>query len=419
MNIALYGAEPVRTKPWPKWPLFTQQDKDDLAAVLDDGGMTAITGPIVKQFEDSFAEKFGAKYALACTNGISSLHLALASMGVGVGDEVIVPAHTFIGSAIPIVMANAIPVFADIDAETFNIDSAALKKAITPRTKAVVVVHLNGLPAPMDEIMAIAQEYGLKVLEDACQAHGAYYKGKAAGTIGDAGCFSFFEDKVMTTGEGGMLITDSYEIYEKARCMRSCGEPTSQKIGERKYEHTMLGYNYRMSSLQAALGINQLKRLDDMVEKRNRNAAYLREALKDIKGINVPKEYDGVKNAYYKFVCKIDPTLFKTDLLTFVDAVKAEGIMCTPRYPKPLPLQEVYQNKHGYEGEGCCPFDCPKYKGSIDYSNESWPNAQKVGEEAFVLTVHPSIEKADLDDTIAAVEKTVEYFTNTNNQYSF
>ena len=411
MNIALYGAEPVRTKPWPKWPLFTQQDKDDLAAVLDDGGMTAITGPFVKQFEDSFAEKFGAKYALACTNGISSLHLALASMGVGVGDEVIVPAHTFIGSAIPIVMANAIPVFADIDVETFNIDPAALKKAITPRTKAVVVVHLNGLPAPMEEIMTIAQEHGLKVLEDACQAHGAYYKGKAAGTIGDAGCFSFFEDKVMTTGEGGMLITDSYEIYEKARCMRSCGESTSQKIGERKYEHTMLGYNYRMSSLQAVLGINQLKRLGDMVKKRNKNAAYLQAALKDIKGITVPKEYDEVKSAYYKFVCKIDLAVFKTNLLTFVDAVKAEGIMCTPRYPKPLPLQEVYLKKRGYEGAGCCPFDCPKYTGRIDYSKGSWPNAQKVGEEAFVLTVHPSIEEADLDDAIAAVKRVAEYYS--------
>jgi len=207
-KLAMLGGRPVRTAPWPKWPLFTEQDVADVGAVLRDGRLTSITGPKVHEFEEAFAAKFGARHALATCNGVTALHLALAALGIGPGDEVIVPAHTFIGTAIPVLMANAVPVFVDVSLETFNIDVGKIEAAITDRTKAILPVHLNGLAADLGAILALAAKRNLFVIEDACQAHGGLYQGRMLGTMGRIGCFSFFEDKVITTGEGGMLITD-------------------------------------------------------------------------------------------------------------------------------------------------------------------------------------------------------------------
>ena len=292
-KLALHGGQPVRTNAWPKWPLFSEHDLADVEAVLRDGRMTSITGPQVRSFEEKYAAKFGVKYALATCNGVTALHLALSALGIGPGDEVIVPAHTFIGSAIPVLMANAVPVFVDVDIDTFNLDASKIEAAITDRTKAIVPVHLNGLAAEMGTILTLARKHRLFVVEDACQSHGGTYKGKLTGTMGEIGCFSFFEDKVITTGEGGMMITNDQALYDRARCVRSYGEELVTSLGERKYEHVALGFNYRMGSMNAALGINQLDRLDAMVEKRNRNAAYLRTRIQEVPGIVPPKETPG------------------------------------------------------------------------------------------------------------------------------
>jgi perosamine synthetase len=407
--IAYTGGAPVRTAPWPKWPLFTDKDKADLAAVLDHGGMTSLTGPKVREFEEKFAAHFGARHALGTCNGVTAIHLALAALEVGPGDEVIVPAHTFIGTSIPVLMANAVPVFVDIAPESYNIDVKKIEAAVTPRTRAIIPVHLNGLPADMAEIQGIARRHGIAVVEDACQAHGAFYRGTRVGTLGAVSCFSFFEDKVMTTGEGGMILTNDQGIFEHARSIRSYGEEPAAGIGDRKYEHLRLGFNYRMGSLAAALGINQLDRLDRMVADRNANARMLREKLTGIPGITPPRGYTDRLSAWYKFVCRIDPALIKTDVLTFVEAIKAEGVPATPRYPKPLPLQKVYREKLGY-GKTHCPYDCDKYTGDTDYTRGSWPEAERVGKEAFVLLVHPSETEKDLADAASAVAKVAAYY---------
>jgi len=412
-QCAINGGTAVRTRPWPKWPVFTQKEKDDVVTVLDDGKMTAITGPKVKEFEDKYAKKFGVKYAVATSNGVTALHLALAACDIGPGDEVIVPAHTFIGTAIPVLMANAVPVFVDINIDTFNIDVTKIEESITERTKAILPVHLNGLAADMDEILDIAKRYGLYVIEDACQAHGGYYKGRLVGTIGEIGCFSFFEDKVITTGEGGMLITNSEALYDNARCMRSYGEELIDKIGDRKYEHVTLGFNYRMGALNAAIGINQLDRLESMVEKRNKNASYLRERLSDVPEVIPPKEFSHCKNAYYKFVCRIDQEKVKVDLMEFVEAIKAEGIPVTPRYPKPLPLQKVFREKCGY-GSTDCPYGCDKYGKEPAFLNGIWPVAECVGKEAFVIQVHPTIEEEDFNDAVKAIKKIITHYNIKN-----
>lgn len=408
-KLAMLGGRPVRTAPWPKWPLFSEQDVADVGAVLRDGRLTSITGPKVKEFEEAFAAKFAARFALATCNGVTAIHLALAALGIGPGDEVIVPAHTFIGTAVPVLMANAIPVFVDVDLDTFNIDAGQIEAAITDRTKAIVPVHLNGLAADMDAIMSLARKHKLFVMEDACQSHGGLYKGRVTGTMGQIGCFSFFEDKVITTGEGGMLITDDPQLYEKARCLRSYGEELVTSIGERKYEHVALGFNYRMGALNAALGLNQLTRLEDMVEKRNRNARYLREQLQGVAGILPPKEVPGCRHAYYKFVSRIDREVLDVDALTAVEAIKAEGVAATPRYPTPLPLQKVFREKIGYGGTDC-PYSCHMYGREPAFLKGSWPVAERIGREAFVLLVHPSIEEPDLDDAAQAVRKLAAHY---------
>ncbi len=410
-QIALKGGKPVRATPWPKWPVFTDKDKADLAAVLDDGRMTSLTGPKVREFEEKYAAVFGARHALATCNGVTAIHLALAALEIGPGDEVIVPAHTFIGTSIPVLMANAIPVFVDISRDSFNIDPAKIEAAITPRTRAIVPVHLNGLPADMAEITAIARRHGLAVVEDACQAHGAFYRGTRVGTLGHVSCFSFFEDKVLTTGEGGMIVTNDERLYDLARSIRSYGEEFVADIGDRKYEHLRLGFNYRMGALPAVLGINQLDRLDQMVAKRNANARYLRERLATVPGITPPKDFPDRLSAFYKFVCRIDTAVIRTDVLTFIEAIKAEGVPATPRYPKPLPVQKVYREKLGY-GKTHCPYDCDKYGQDIDYTKGSWPEAERVGREAFVLLVHPSEEERDLADAVAAVEKVAAFYSS-------
>jgi len=409
-ELAINRGNPVRVKPFPKWPIFTEKDKKDLIAVLDDGRLTAITGPKVKEFEDKYASIFESKYALATCNGVAAIHLALAALNVGPGDEVIVPAHTFIGTAIPVLMQNAIPVFVDIDAETFNINPAKIEEAITSRTKVIMPVHLNGLPAEMDEIQKIANKHNVKVVADACQAHGAKYKNKLVGTIGDIACFSFFEDKVLTAGEGGILLTNNEEYFEIARCTRSYGEEVIKDITERKYESIRLGFNYRMGYLNAALGINQLDRMEEMIEKRRKNAAYLREKLSTVSGIIPPKDLNYVKHVYYKFVCKIDPNIIKTDLLTFINSVKAEGVPITPRYPLPLPLQKIFKEKSGY-GKTHCPYDCDKYGLEPAFTHGHWPEAEGIGQEAFVLLVHPTINEEDLDDVVAAVSKVAKAYS--------
>jgi dTDP-4-amino-4,6-dideoxygalactose transaminase len=410
-ELAINGGKPVRVKPYPKWPVFSQKDKNDLIAVLDDGRMTSITGTNVKEFEDKYAEKFGVKYALATSNGLAALHLALSAFEIGPGDEVIVPAHTFIGTVIPVIMANAIPVFVDVELDTFNIDPSKIEEAITDRTKAIIPVHLNGLSAEMDKIMKIAKKYNLFVIEDACQAHGGYYKGKKLGTIGEIGCFSFFEDKVITTGEGGMLITDNKDYYDLARSISSYGEDLITNISDRKYEYMRIGFNYRMGSLNAALGINQLDRLDLMVEKRNKNAKYLIKNLSTVEGVIPPKEFDYCLHAYYKFVCRIDREKISVDIKKFVESIKAERIPATTRYPKPLPLQKVFKEKCGY-GKTDCPYGCDKYGKEPAFLKGSWPIAERVGKDAFVLLIHPSVEEIDLKDVVAAVKKVATYYIN-------
>ncbi len=264
----------------------------------------------------------------------------------------------------------------------------AVDRLVTARTKALIPVHLNGHPAEMDEIMDIANQRGVAVIEDSCQAHGAEYKGHKAGTMAPLACFSFFEDKIMTAGgEGGMIITNQEELAVLARSVRNYGESPPQEGKEREYRHHRLGYNYRMPEMSAATGLVQLGRLDSYVTRRGENAAYLTEKLAEVPEIITPVVLEHVKHSFYKYIGRLDRDEFAVPIEEFVAAVAAEGVPIARRYPTPLHRQPVFAEEYG--GIAC-------------------PNAEQLAHEAFVLLVHPTETERDLDDVAKAIRKVVQ-----------
>lgn len=293
-------------------------------------------GEYVVKFEQNFAQFHGVRHAVTTSNGTTALHLALLAVGVGPGDEVIVPDLTFAASANAVFHCGARPVLADVTGDYWNLDPDRIEAAITPRTKAIMPVHLYGHPCDMDPIMEIAKKHGLKVVEDAAEALGATYKGRLAGTIGDAGCFSFFSNKVVTTGEGGMIVTNDPGIAATVRLLRDHGMEKG-----RRYWHEVIGYNYRLTNLQAALGLAQMERVGVFLERRKILAREYARHLADVPGIELPPQMPWAENIYWLYSIVVDPeqTRISRDLL--MQALKAEGIETRPFF-HPLHRQPPY-----------------------------------------------------------------------------
>ena len=301
-------------------------EEEEINAVIDvmKSGMIA-QGPKVIEFEDEFAKYVGAKYGIATNSGTSALHVAILAAGIGEGDEVITTPFTFAATGNSILYTGAKPVFVDIDPETFTIDPAKIEEAITDKTKAIMPVQLYGQSADMDAIMKIAKEHDLIVIEDAAQAHGAEYNGVKVGNLGDMACFSFYPTKNMTTSEGGMITTNNEEFAENAKIYRAHGSAT-------KYHHDVLGYNFRMTDIAAAIGLEQLKKIDGFNAKRIENAKYLNEGLAGIDLIETPVLKDGCKHVYHQYTIKIKDG--KRDELS--DYLIENGIGNGIYYPIPL-----------------------------------------------------------------------------------
>ena len=294
-------------------------------------------GRFVGEFEKAFASYCGVKYGVATASGTSALHLALASLDIGPGDEVIVPTLSFIGTASPVTYCGGRPVFVDSLPDTWNLDPDALKKVITRNTRAIMPVHLYGHPAPMDEILTIADRHGLYVIEDACEAHGAEYKHRKIGSLGDIACFSFYGNKIITTGEGGMLVTNDRAVAEKAIILRDHG--MSRK---KKYWHPYLGFNYRMTNLQAALGVAQMERLKKVVERKRRNARLYGSLLKNVPGITLPIEAPWAKHVYWLYTVLIDDG-FKISRNRVMQELALRGIETRPVF-YPISSMPPYRN---------------------------------------------------------------------------
>jgi len=353
-----------------------QIGKEEIKAVTDvmKSGMLA-QGPKVKEFEEKFAKFIGVKYAIATSSGTTALEVALRAYGIGAGDEVITTPFTFIASANSILYTGAKPVFVDIDEETFNIDPEKIEKAITKKTKAIMPVHLYGQACDMTKIMQLAKKHKLVVIEDACQSHGSEWKNKKVGSFG-VGAFSLYPTKNMTTGEGGMITTDSKEVYEQANLIRAHGS----KI---KYYHDILGYNYRMTDLEGAIGIEQLKKLNKFNAQRIKNAKFLNKNLSKIEGIIVPEAAKDAKHVYHQYTIRIAEEFgLKRDEV--LKGLTEAGIGTAVFYPLPLNEQKVYQAL-GYKG--------------------NTPIAEKISNEVLSLPIHPGLKESDLNYIVKTFEK--------------
>ncbi len=340
---------------------------DEIQAVTDvlKSGML-VQGSQVARFEQLFADYVGTRHAVALNSGTAALHLALLAAGVGEGDEVITTPFSFVSTANAILFCHARPVFVDIEKETFNISPQLLKQAVTPRTKAVIIVHLYGQPCEMDQITAVCDEFNLALIEDACQAHGAEYRGRRVGSFG-IGCFSFYATKNITTGEGGMITTDNADIAQQGRLLRSHGQ-------SEKYLHQILGFNYRMTDIAAACGICQMRKLDEFNSKRIRNAAFLAGQLAGIEGLAIPIVGPERKHVFHQFTVRVT-SRFGMSRDELAAALKERGIMTGVHYPIPINRQPLYQ-RLGYDG--------------------SFPVSERISKETLSLPVHPGLSSEDL-----------------------
>ncbi len=400
-NLAINGGEKTIDKVFP-WPLFDETDVNAVTKIIRSGqwGDPDCSGA-VEEFEIEFAKFCGSKYALTCVNGSVALRLALIACGVKPGDEVIVPPYTFIATTTIVLEANCVPVFVDIEPDTYNIDPAKIEEAISERTKAIIPVHFAGQSCNMDAIMDIAKKHDLKVIEDACHAHGGEYKGNKLGSIGDAGCFSFQSSKNLTSGEGGMIITDDEELYDMMNSLRNVGRV---KEGQ-WYEHHNLGCNYRITQLQAALLSQQIKRLEEQTRKRNENGIYLNSLLELIDGITpLTRGQNEIIHTYHIYIFRYDRAKFNNlPKQEFVQMLDAEGVPSFMGYPEPLYKQPLFQEKN---------FMCYAIPDEVDYSNVCCPVTEKACyKEAVWILQHALLgTKDDMEkfaEAITKIQKTV------------
>lgn len=302
-------------------------------------------GKFIDEFEEKFSSYVGVRYGVTTTSGTAAIHLGLASLNISQDNEVIIPAFTMIASAFPLIYLGAKPVLVDADKNTWNIDIKKMEEKITDKTRAIIPVHIYGCPVDVDPLMKIARDYNLYVIEDAAEAHGAEYKGRKAGSLGDIGCFSFYANKIITTGEGGMMVTNNKEIYKRAKMLKDLAF-----IKKRRFLHYHLGFNYRMTNIQAAIGVAQLEKIDTLAQKRIENACLYNELLRDIEGITLPPENSEVKNAYWMYSILIDKNKFGISRDELAQILRKEGIETRPFFI-PMHKQPVFMKMGLFKGE--------------------------------------------------------------------
>lgn len=394
-QLAIDGGAPTRTAPYPAWPQWDQDEAENLIKVLNSGEWWAPGGSHVTRFEEAFARYHEAEHGVAVTNGSAALEVCLRAARIDWGDEVITTPYTFIATANSCLLVGAIPRFADLLPDTWNLDPACVEALITPRTKAIMPVHLGGEPADMDAIMDIARRHNLIVIEDACQAHGATWKGRKVGAIGDMGCFSFQASKNITGGEGGMILTRSESWAEKCWSVTNVGR---QRHGA-FYQHIGLASNYRLSEWAGAVLSAQLTRMEAQTARRAENAAYLAELLSEVEGI-APVRGDArtTLNAYHLFKAMYDPEAFGgRSASDFAAAMRAEGVPVSTGYPLSLAEHEVVTRR----------IDFIRAKLGLPVEpRDDCPVCREVCANGLWLPQYTLLsERADLDDVAVAARK--------------
>jgi dTDP-4-amino-4,6-dideoxygalactose transaminase len=393
-HLAIDGGQPVRAGAFSPWPFFD----DELCAasdrVLRSGKVNYWTGNEGKLFEQEYAAAIGSQHAIALTNGTVALELALYGLGIGAGDEVIVPSRTFIASASCAVMRGAKPVIADLDRDSQNLTVETIRAVTTSRTKAIVAVHLAGWPCDLDPIMEFANEHGIKVIEDCAQSHGAMYKGRHLGSIGHVGAFSFCQDKIMTTGgEGGLMVTNDRDLWSRCWSLKDHGkswdalqQPHQPHLF--RWLHEGFGTNWRLTEAQSAMGRIMLKRLPEWIAARRQNAARLNSMLSGIDALRIPEAPSNMVHSYYKYYVFVRPEklLAGWDRDRIVQAIQAEGVFCGPGS-----CGEIYLEKA---------FDAPGLRPA-----QRLPVAKELGETSLMFMVHPTLKAHEVEETGRAISK--------------
>ncbi len=414
-TLAIDGGTPVlNRKDFKNWPIVGDDERRLVNEVLDRGIVAGGTAPQVKALEKEWAAYTGSKHCLTTCSGTAALHMALAAVGVGPGDEVITSAFTFLASASCAIHQNAIPVFVDIDPKTYCMDPARLEAAITPRTKAIIPVHIQGCPADLDPILEIARAHKLFVIEDACQAHGALYKGRKVGSLGDIGTFSLNNFKNLPGGEGGLFVTNNEEYLEKGTLIRCFGDEVDEVSKRRVYNASILGYMYRNQELPAALTRGQLLHLDEYNAARIANADYLTRELSRLPGVIPPCCPPGGRHVYFMYNVRFDPKAAgaacepRKFRIAVEKALFKEGMLVGQWQTMPVPAQDIFQSKLGYGGTGF-PWSINEAKGvRYNYDTAQFPVARTLCDTYTVVHgIHAPNGKPLMDKILAAFRKVV------------
>ena len=401
-RLAIEGGTPVRDvacAPWPAWPIYDAEEERALLAVLHSGKWWGVEGDEGRQFEQEFAAYQQARFALVCTNGTAALEIALRALDIGCGDEVIVPPYTFVATASAALAVGAAPVFVDIQPDTLNIDPSQIEAAITPRTRAIIPVHIAGRPADMDAVLEIASRHHLDVIEDAAQAHGAEWRGQRVGALGQFGTFSFQASKNLNSGEGGMVVSNDERLADAAWSVINVGRIR----GGHRYAHQVLGGNFRMTEFQSAVLRTQLRRLPEQSARRTANARYLCELLAQIPGISLPIEDARITaHAYHLFTFRVDPDRLEArPYADFIDALEAEGIPCSDGYV-PLYREGLFTRQSRKEGRWC------QAGSAIDYTRLNLPVCEQVcGDTIWLPQTLLLADRRDMEDVAAALARII------------
>jgi perosamine synthetase len=406
-KLAIDGGTPIRTVPLAAPPReIGEPELEELRRVIDAQVMNRWSGGrLVDELEAAFAQFYQTENVVASTSGTAAIHVAVGALNPEPGDEIITAPITDLGTIIPIVAQNAIPVFADVDPDTFNIDPKDVERRITTRTRAIIPVHLGGNPCDMEPILALAKKHGLMVIEDCSQCYCASYRGTWTGRMGDFGCFSLQQSKHMTTGDGGLTITNDADLAARAKKFGAKGRPLYTPDGARHYHS--FGFNYNMTELQAAVALAQLRRLQGVTEARTRSGEQLTRLLEGLPGVRPQKVLDGCHSTYWFYALRLVEAEAGVSPRRFADCMRAEGVPCGVHYiGKPIFLYDSLRHKQVY-GTSNYPWSLQDPATAVRHEEGECPNTERVLSEMITITHHEKFTDGDIRDIAAAAEKVI------------